>query len=428
VLSIYRFLASTIGPTIARLVLGRNPKTSNTLAERFGTEGLPDSLPPGRRVWLNAASVGETMAALPFVEEWRKRFPDDRILLTNTTVTGFTRVREKLGGAIAWHGYGPLDLPVTISRFLKRLNPDVYITVEAEAWPNLLADLGRAGVPRILINGRMTLANKRGLKRSITLAIWKLFDFISARSEKDYNAFLKLGIPNDRLAIGGEMKCDISFPVLTNEAVSAIQARYGIDKSNTWIAASTHEEEDDLTIRAHIKILKHHPDARLVLVPRRPERFEAVAEILNRSGLSYTRVSEDHPASDASVVLVDAMGKLLDFYQAGGLAVVCGSFFGPGVHNVLEPAAYGKPIVVGPRTFNTDIPERMVENGELLILDEPEQIGKTVIAWLSGENVPGKGFTFEEMAARAEKFSRMNNGASTKTLDLVEVVLKRTAR
>jgi len=202
VLSIYRFLASTIGPTIARLVLGRNPKTSNTLAERFGTEGLPDSLPPGRRVWLNAASVGETMAALPFVEEWRKRFPDDRILLTNTTVTGFTRVREKLGGAIAWHGYGPLDLPVTISRFLKRLNPDVYITVEAEAWPNLLADLGRAGVPRILINGRMTLANKRGLKRSITLAIWKLFDFISARSEKDYNAFLKLGIPNDLLAIG----------------------------------------------------------------------------------------------------------------------------------------------------------------------------------------------------------------------------------
>jgi len=224
------------------------------------------------------------------------------------------------------------------------------------------------------------------------------------------------------------MKCDISFPVLTNEAVSAIQARYGIDKSNTWVAASTHEEEDDLTIRAHIKILKHHPDARLVLVPRRPERFEAVAEILNRSGLSYTRVSEDHPASDASVVLVDAMGKLLDFYQAGGLAVVCGSFFGPGVHNVLEPAAYGKPIVVGPRTFNTDIPERMVENGELLILDEPEQIGKTVMAWLSGENVPGKGFTFEEMAARAEKFSRMNNGASTKTLDLVEVVLKRTAR
>jgi 3-deoxy-D-manno-octulosonic-acid transferase len=393
----------------------------------MGRRGLPGALPGGRRVWINAASVGETMAAIPFVEAWRRRHPDDVLLVTNTTVTGFNRADEKLAAHIAWHGYSPIDTPVAVRRYIAALKPDIYITVEAEAWPNLLFELGRAGAPRILVNGRMTLANKHGLKRRITAEIWKLFDSIIARSKRDYAAYRELGISDSKLAVGGELKCDIEFPAMDAAEFAAFRELYSVDAERCWIAASTHEGEDELAIDAHRAALACDPSARLVLVPRRPERFDAVAAILDASGLKYTRASEGAADATAQVLLVDAMGLLLKFYQACGLAVVCGSFYGPGVHSVLEPAAYGKPIVCGHRVFNTDIPERMQADAMLAVLAEPELLKQAVVAWIKGECAPGTSYAFDEMGERAAKFLTQNRGAAERTVAHIEELLAKRA-
>ena len=437
-LGLYRFLTFIIGEAVAYFAVGRSPTVTGDFTHRMGRRGLPDSLPCGRRVWINAASVGETMAAIPFIDAWRRRHPDDFLLVTNTTVTGFNRAEENLAGVAAWHGYSPIDTPAAVRRYIVALKPDIYITVEAEAWPNLLYELGRARVPRVLVNGRMTLANKRGIKKRITADIWRLFDLIIARSKRDYEAYLGLGIDQAKLTIGGELKCDIEFPAMDDAELAEFRERYGADSERCWVAASTHEGEDELAIEAHRAALARRPDARLVLVPRRPERFEAVAAILGASGLSYTRLSgakensavaavgandaataKIPPDARSQVLLVDAMGQVLKFYQACGLAVVCGSFYGPGVHSVLEPAAYGRPILCGHRVFNTDIPERMQADGMIAILPEPSVLPKYIAAWAAGENVPGGDSTFGVMGARAAAFLTQNRGAAERTVEIV---------
>ena len=381
---------------------------------------------------LNAASVGETMAVQPFALAWRERFPGDVLLLTSTTETGFERAEDALRGVLGWHGYSPLDIPSAVERHLDALRPDLFITVEAEAWPNLLTSLGRRGLPRVLINGRMTLANKRGLKRCITGKIWRLFDLVIARSEPDFEAYKKLGIAADILHIGGELKCDIEFPKLTDAEVVSLRSRFGIDERKTWVAASTHEREEELALETHAGILREHPDAKLVLVPRRPERFAEVEDLLLKSGLSYCKFSGGAGISDTSVILVDAMGKLTDFYQAAGLAVVFGSFYGPGVHSVLEPASYGKPAITGPRTFNTDIPGRMARAGALVALKCAEELKSAVAAWYDGKGAPAtlvdeygeREIGFGELGENALMFYKSNAGSVKRTLDIVVDKLK----
>lgn len=390
--------------------------------ERLARKGLPKSPPDGRRIILNAASVGETMAVQPFAREWRRKFPSDRLMLTSTTLTGYNRAKEALGEELAWHGYSPLDIPSAVERHLNALSPNLFITVEAEAWPNYLVSLGKRGVPRVLINGRMTLANKKGLKRCITGKIWRLFDLVIARSEPDYFAFKALGIPADKLFIGGELKCDIAFPKLAGAEIAALRSAFGIDETKTWVAASTHEREEELAICVHKQIIAESPDAKLILVPRRPERFAEVEAMLGKSGLAYHKYS-DGPSGGGSVLMVDAMGKLIDFYQAAGLAVVFGSFYGPGVHSVLEPASYGKPIIVGPRTFNTDIPGRMASENALYALEDAGGLANAVSAWINGKSVPDMQVSFVELGENARRFYESNSGSVKRTLELVTSTL-----
>lgn len=425
-------------------MIGRTPHITGEFRNRIGRAGLPKDIPNGRRLWLNAASVGETMAAIPFVEEWMKRNPNDRLYITNTTVTGYNRTSEKLAKYAYWHGFSPIDTTATVRRFIAAIKPDIFITVEAEAWPNLLIELGRIAVPRFLINGRMTLANKKGIKLRITSEVWNLFDYVIARSERDRDGYIGLRIPPDKLTVGGELKCDIRFPVLDDAALSELRARHKIKPDKCWIAASTHENEEDLAINVHKRVLADFNDAMLVIVPRRPERFAAVEAIVDASGLSYKMLSgggdnnsdgiigggdgNDGGGSSGGggdyarpqVLIVDAMGKLLDFYQACGLAVVCGSFYGPGVHSVLEPAAYGKPTLCGHRIFNTDIPERMANDDMLAVVSEPNELYEYVNAWYRGAPIPKKGISFDEIGQRAYKFLDDNRGASVRTVDLVQ--------
>lgn len=387
--------------------------------ERLALKGLPGELPSGRRIWINAASVGETMAALPLINAWMSRFPVDVILVSNTTRTGYECTMRELGDKVSWHGYSPLDLPGVLRRFLDSTRPDVFITVEAEAWPNQLEIMGERGIPRVLVNGRMTLANKRGIRRTVVHKIWSLFDLVVARSESDFKAFVELGLDGNKVALGEELKCDINVPRLSEDELEKLKRSFSLEKKTTWIAASTHAGEEILALEAHRRILEINPSARLILVPRHPERFDEVASLVSDKGFRVHRLSEGPGGEGSNVLLVDAMGRLLDFYQASGLAVVFGSFLGPGVHSVLEPAAYSLPIVVGPRTYNTDIPLRMGELSGLLLLEKPDELEGVLRAWMGGENAPGMDVSFEAMGSRARAFLDENRGSAVRTLDLV---------
>ncbi len=416
---IYRFLTAAFGLPLAKIVLSRNPRTAPMLGARLAIEGLPANLPQGKRILLNAASVGETMAVQPFAKAWREKRPEDCLLLTSTTLTGYERAGQALGDDVAWHGFSPLDIPSAVERHIGALSPDVFITVEAEAWPNHLLALGKRGVPRVLINGRMTLANKRGLKKCITGKIWRLFDLVIARSEKDFDAFKALGVPKDKLHVGGELKCDIAFPKLTADEIASLKSAFGLEESKTWVAASTHEREEELALCVHKSIVANSPDAKLVLVPRRPERFAEVEAMLSKNGLTFRKFSQERSSGGESVILVDAMGKLTDFYQAAGLAVVFGSLYGPGVHSVLEPASYGKPIIVGPRTFNTDIPGRMAGENALVALASPAELEAAVSFWIGGGKDEKTGLGFGEIGKNALKFYEENSGSVRRTLEIV---------
>ena len=422
-IGVYAFLAEAIGPALARIMLSRNPKLDGkTLPERLGRRGLPESLPDGRRIWLNAASVGESVALLPFVNEWKIRHPEDHLFFTNTTVTGFDKAKELFAKEAAWRGFFPLDVPSAVRSAVSAVKPSAFITVEAEAWPNFLNELGKRGVPRILINGRMTLANKRGLKRLITSRIWRMFDLVIARSEADRDAFLGLGIADGKLRLSGELKLDVATTFLSNEDKARLAREYCLNDCTVWIAASSHRGEEELVLKTHAALLGQYPALKLILVPRHPERFDEAAAIIEKSSLPFHRFSGGPGGRDKPVLLVDAMGKLAAFYQICGLAVVCGSFLGPGVHSVIEPAAYGLPVITGPRTFNTDIPGRMAALGALKILASQAELPNVIESWAK-EIACGQNRYFFEMGGRARSFIESNKGASARTADFVATLL-----
>lgn len=428
VLWLYRFLSSTIGPAVARLAISRDSKLdAATFPERMAKRGLPESLPPGRRIWLNAASVGETVALSTFVKEWRKLNPDDVLFVTNTTATGHERALKLLSREAYWIGYLPLDIPAVVSRAVAALKPAAFITVEAEAWPNLLDELGKSGAKRVLINGRMTLANKQGLKRYITARIWRKFDFVVARSETDRSSFEQLGVAAEKLAVCGEIKLDVEMPRLLESQLSVLRSDFGLAERHCWIAASTHPREEELALRALMSAREVEPQTRLVLVPRHPERFGEVAELVKSNGLECWKYSNGPGGYGAPVLLLDAMGKLTDFYQACGLAVVFGSFYGPGVHSVIEPASYSRPIVVGPRTFNTDLPERMAREAALIRLEKAEFLQEAVRSWATGNRSKYSPVDFVQLGGNAGAFVETNKGAAQRTAHKVHEFLTSAA-
>jgi 3-deoxy-D-manno-octulosonic-acid transferase len=349
---IFRFIAYLLAPFYLAALLWRGRGGSAVwrgLGQRFGLGAV---LPAP--VWLHAASVGEVQAAAILVTALRERDAQLPLLVTTTTAAGMARARTLFEAAGVAVRYAPLDLPGSVRRFLERVRPRLAIVLETEIWPNLFRACGAAGVPLVLASARISARSARRyrwLGAALREALAGVVQ-VAAQTPADAQRFAELGIPTPRITVTGNLKADLAVPDSVLRNGSQLRAQLAPQRP-VWVAGSTHEIEEQQVLDAHRAVCQTNPTTLLVLVPRQPRRFEAVAEWLQREQVAFARHSRAEPVTEATqVLLVDAMGLLLDFYAAGDVAFVGGSLVAAGGHNLLEPAALGLPILTGPNHAN----------------------------------------------------------------------------
>lgn len=327
------------------------PAYRRRIAERFAK--VPDAVPSGV-LWVHAVSVGETIAAVPLIRAWQQQCPDVPVLVTSTTPTGSDRVRAMLGDSVS-HCYLPYDLPWLMQRFVHRVVPCALVIMETELWPNTIAACYRAGVPVMLANARLSGKSACGYARlaALTRPMLQQITVVAAQNADDGERFLSLGLPAERLQVTGSVKFDLEIDdTLRAQAAALHQCWSDGGQRPVWMAASTHEGEDAMVLAAHRQLLQRYPTLRLVLVPRHPERFARVAGQAVADGFVVAARSAGTPPAEAHVIIGDTMGELLLFYGAVDLALVGGSLLPIGGHNLLEPAAWGVPVLSGPYRHN----------------------------------------------------------------------------
>ncbi len=332
------------------------PAYAKRIGERFAF-GLPPLKPGG--IWLHAVSVGESIAAAPLVRELLARYPQLPITITCMTPTGSERIQAMFGGAEyagrVQHCYLPYDLPWAAARFLDQVQPKLAVIMETELWPNHIHQCAKRGIPVALANGRLSERSARGYARfaNLTAPMLAELDLLAVQTELEAERFRSLGARPECVEVTGSIKFDLTIdPALLTRA-AALRQQWQATQRPVWIAASTHAGEDEIVLAAHRELLTHNPDALLILVPRHPERFNAVFELSQRQGFSARRRSTDEALLTSDQVLLgDTMGELLFLYALADIAFVGGSLVANGGHNLLEPAALGKPVLSGPHLFN----------------------------------------------------------------------------
>ncbi len=316
-------------------------------------------------IWLHAVSVGEVQAAEPLIRVLIEQYPEYSLLVTTVTPTGSARVRELFDNYIA-HTYAPYDLPDAVGRFFDRVRPQLAIVMETELWPNLFHACRRRGIPLLLVNARLSERSMRGYRKLQGLVAGTLacVTRIAAQGEADAQRFKALGAQDDQLVVAGNLKFEQRVRPGLRELAEVLRRDWGSTRP-VWIAASTHEGEEELVLDAFRHLLEKIPDCLLVLVPRHPERFQSVLQLCRQRGLETVLRSEQIPcAASTRVFLGDSMGELPLFYAAADVAFVGGSLVKHGGHNLLEPAAVGVPMLAGPHVFNfTDISRLLIEAG-----------------------------------------------------------------
>ncbi len=304
----------------------------------------------GPVLWIHAVSLGETRAAVPLVDRARRAFPEATVLLTHMTATGRAAGHALLGDRVV-QAWLPYDAPFAVRAFLAHWKPCAGLIMETELWPNLVAMARESGVPLFLVNGRMSERSAVGYARvpSLTRPMLAALAGVAAQAESDADRLAALGA---RTSIAtGNLKFDVAVPDSAQALGHELKLRFG-ETRPVWVAASTREGEEAL-IQDALAITPLPPEALTVMVPRHPQRFGAVAELLRRRGVPFVRRSDNVPVpADVGVVLGDSMGELAGYYAAADVAFVGGSLLPLGGQNLIEPIAAGRPTLVGPHMFN----------------------------------------------------------------------------
>jgi len=370
-------------------------------------------------IWAHCASMGEVLAAEPMLKALLERHPNKQLVVTTMTATGAAQVRQRLPEAR--HYLVPLDLPWNTQRFVKTLKPLVGIIFETEIWPNLIHSCHQAGVPLIIANGRLSPKAFNAYKKIRPLIADTLnkVTYLAAKASEDAERFIALGFPKGGVEVTGSIKYDLQVPADFQQQLAALKEKLITGDRPIWIAASTHEGEDAPLLAAHQEVLKEQPNALLILVPRHPQRFDAVAELIQEQGLSLARRSFQQPITAATqVYLGDTLGEMLLLYALADLAFVAGSLQPIGGHNLLEPAAVGVPVITGPHLQNfSEVADMLRQAGSLKEVQQAEDIPKILGQLWQDKNA------CQAMIVAALQVVEANKGAMQKQLTLVESLL-----
>jgi 3-deoxy-D-manno-octulosonic-acid transferase len=342
------------------------------------------------------------------------------MLVTNMTVTGAARVKAAFGNKVL-QSYIPYDLPDAVFRFLKRTNPKIAIIMETELWPNLFAACKQRNVPIMLMNARLSEKSAKGYStiRSLTDQMLNSIHTLAAQYSQDANRFITLGAPSSIVAITGNLKFDINLPGDLAQKSQLLHQQLGNDRL-IWVAASTHPGEEEIILAAHRAVLEKIPSVLLILVPRHPERFDSVADLIQQKGFHIARRSKnDECTPQIQVYLGDTMGELLLIYSVADAAFVAGSFSNVGGHNMLEPAVLHKPVITGPQLFNFAEISRMLQDAKgMIIVKDANELSHCVTQLLQDTKYRA------EIGENAYKTVEENRGALQKQVDLINSALQ----
>ena len=397
----------------------RHGKYLGSLGQRLG------KVPPHLRrnlqqvIWLHAVSVGEVLAVSGLVHELRNRLPNGRVLVSTTTDTGQQLARKRFGEENVF--YFPLDFAFAIKPFLRVLQPELVILAETEFWPNFLRLAHKSSSRVAVVNARISDRSLPGYSRvrRWLRPVLSNIDLIAAQTEEDRRRLESIGADAKRIVVTGNLKFDIpapSPPTILASLRSALRPGSG---GPVIVAGSTMEWEERLLLRAFELVLANYPRAVLILSPRHPERFDKVAELVHSLGLRLWRRSrwDLSEAIAGGVFLLDSIGELAAIYSLASIAFVGGSMVPKGGHNILEPAQYGVPVLVGPHTENFRDIVNLFRAANAVRVVGPAELPLTILHLLENEAER------QLLGQRALETLQSQRGATERTLLALESLL-----
>lgn len=388
-----------------------------------------------RAIWLHAVSVGEVLAALPLVEALKQRVPDRRIFVSTTTETGQRLARERLR-CVDGILYFPFDWAVAVRRALRAVRPEIVVIMETEIWPNFLREATDLGVPVVFVNARISDASFARYKRWQVL-IGEFYgrvlldaDLFLAQTAKDAERLREMGAPEERVIVTGNLKYDVPPPVVGSFGEWLSGQIRSQERWPVLVAGSVVAQEEEAVLAAYDIVQRRWRRALLVLAPRKTERFEAAAEIVEESGWHLVRRSGiEIGARDASldenadVLLVDTIGELAGLYSLGDAVFVGGSLVPSGGHNILEPAWFSRPPVFGKSMENfRDMADQFLSARAAVQVDTGPQLGKVWVQMI--EDSPLR----DRMGKAAHAISERNRGATERCIERIVALLEAKER
>lgn len=394
-------------------------------AERLSPK-LPQ-LRGGGCIWIHALSVGEVLSAVSLAKRVKTRFPERTVAFTAATAQGVAVARKELKGEVDHIGVMPLDFWWSVRRLVRALDPALFILVETDLWPGLLTSLKKRGVKRVLVNGRVSPRTFRSYRRCAYFAkrMYEAFELCLMQSDLDRDRLLEIGVSPERVLTVGNLKFDHDWkPMREEERRRWLERLHFSGGDAVWAAGSTHDGEDDMVLRAHKRVSGVYPSLRLVIAPRRIEASPSIFQRSNAMGFKTAlRTEAEKLKAPSDVLILDTLGELERIYGLSEISFVGGSLVPVGGHNLLEPAAFGKPVLFGPYVQNfVSMSERLASCGGGWKVEDEEDLCRKLEALLKDPGLR------EEMGRRAEGFVKANQGALERVLGRLSSLLKETSR
>jgi len=399
-----------------KVVRGRAYAPLAARSGRLSPAVNPDGTPS---IWVHAVSVGEVLASRGLLAEIKRRFPNRRLVVSTTTVAGQELAQRGLPGVDAVF-YAPVDSRGAVRRALDRVNPSLLVLMETELWPNLIHAARRRGTRIAVVNGRLSprsFPRYRAI-RPLLRPLLAEVDLYLMQAEPHAERARAIGAPAERVNVSGNLKYDVAEPAAPDPALAGIlEGRHPV-----WVAGSTVGGEEEIVLAAFRKLREQAPGARLVLAPRHPERFDVVAQLVEAGDLRSARrslLNGETPAAESIEVLVlDTIGELASVFGHARVAFIGGSLVPRGGHNVLEAAAAGCPVIVGPHMENfQEIASEFLGAGALVQVRDAEDLVPALLAlW----NDPARR---QEVGQRGRRLLERNRGAIARTADALAGLL-----
>jgi 3-deoxy-D-manno-octulosonic-acid transferase len=402
--------------------MARHGKYRRGLSARMGRvpQGLQLPAEHDSAMWVHAVSVGEVLAVVGLVEELQRQFPEHQIFISTTTDTGQALARQRFGEGRVF--YFPMDFEFAIRPYLRALRPRLVVIAETEFWPNFLRLAHSSGARVAIVNGRISdrsLPNYRRFRGLLRRLLGNV-DLFLTQTDEDAARLKNIGAPVERVRVAGNLKFDIPLPA-PPAIVDALRNAFAAENAGpVLLCGSTVEGEELLLLEAYEKVLVEHPRAVMILAPRRPERFTAVAALLEHMSIRFAkRLEWNNQGLSGSVFLLDTIGELAALYALADVAFVGGSLVPSGGHNIIEPAQYGVATVVGPYTENFRDIVNLFRRKDAVRIVGPAELPLVFLELLANETER------KQLGRRAAETMRSQTGATARTAQQLQELMAR---